>query len=123
MTVDVRSRLDAALAETARELLAAALDRIEEVGDLALQVHPAGEGRLALVFSNALSPRSDCIPRRERDRDCGALIIDPDDHGSSSSCSQSRAHRRAREVQVWHNRVSRLAGDSAGPGRIALTVR
>ena len=61
VTVDFARQGDAALVETARGLLAAALADLDDGDDVTLQVHPAAEGHPALLIlhvrSSAVRPR------------------------------------------------------------------
>jgi hypothetical protein len=71
---------DMALAETARELMAATLADLDAGDDLTLQVHPAAEGYPALLLLRVRSVRSGHVNLRHSADDRGALISDLGDH-------------------------------------------
>jgi hypothetical protein len=80
ITVDFARQRDAALVETARGLLAAALADLGGSGDVTLQVHPPAEGHPALLILHVRSRRSDHGALRLRARECGALVSDLGDY-------------------------------------------
>jgi signal transduction histidine kinase len=71
---------DTALADTARELMAAALADLNKGDDLTLQVHPAAEGYPALLVLHVRSVRSDHVNLRHSADHCGALVSDLGNH-------------------------------------------
>jgi signal transduction histidine kinase len=79
ITVDFPRQPDAALAETARELLAATLANLEADDDVTLQVHPPAEEHPALLILHMRS-RSDHAALRRHAAECRALVSDLDDH-------------------------------------------
>jgi hypothetical protein len=76
ITVKYPRQGDTALAETARELLAAALADPGEGDDITLQVRPAAEGYPALLLLRARSARSGHATLRRRAGERGALVSD-----------------------------------------------
>lgn len=79
ITVDFAGQSDAALAETARGLLDAALAGLDAGEDITFQVHPPAEGRPALLIVHAHGLRSDHAALRRHAAERGALISDLDD--------------------------------------------
>jgi signal transduction histidine kinase len=79
VTVDVPRQVDVALAETARELLAAALADLEPA-DVTLQIHPAAGGHPALLLLRVRSARSGQAALRRSADERGALVSNLDDH-------------------------------------------
>jgi len=80
ITVDFARQVDAALVETARELLAAALADLGECDEVTLQVHPPAKGHPALLILRVRSQQSDHGALRLRAREAYALISDLGDH-------------------------------------------
>lgn len=76
VTVDVPRQDDAALAETARELLAAALVDLDPGDDVMLQVYPAAEGHPALLLLRVRGARSSHAALRSSADKRGALVND-----------------------------------------------
>lgn len=76
VTVDIPRQDDAALAETARELLAAALVDLDPGDDVTLQVHPAAEGHPALLLLRVRGARSSHAALRSSADKRGALVND-----------------------------------------------
>jgi signal transduction histidine kinase len=76
ITVDFARQENAALVETARRLLTAALADLDDCGEITLQVHPAAEGHPALLIQRAHSRLSDYPALRRRARECGAQVSD-----------------------------------------------
>ena len=74
ITVDFARQEDAALAETTRGLLAAALADLGDGDEVTLQVHPAAEGHLALLILHVRSRLSGHAGLRRHARQCGALV-------------------------------------------------
>jgi hypothetical protein len=80
VTVDIPRRGDAALAETARELLTAAVTDLDAGDDVTIQVHPAAEGRPALLLLRLHSAGSGHVALRRSALERGALVSDLGDH-------------------------------------------
>ena len=76
ITVKFARQSDAALAETARELLAAALADLDADDDITFEMHPATEGHPALLILRARSARSDHAALRRAAAASGALVSD-----------------------------------------------
>jgi signal transduction histidine kinase len=76
VTVDIPRQGDAALAETARELLTAALTDLDAGDDVTIQVHPAAEGRPALLLLRLHSAGSGHVVLRRSALVRGALVSD-----------------------------------------------
>jgi signal transduction histidine kinase len=79
ITVDFARQSDAALIQTARTLLAAALADLDVGDDVTLQVHPSAGQHPALLIVHARSRQSDHAALRKHAGECGALISDLDD--------------------------------------------
>ena len=81
ITVDFARQEDAALVETARELLDAALADLGPGDDVTLQVHPSADEDPAvlMLILRARSLRSDHADLRRNAAEYGALISDLDD--------------------------------------------
>jgi len=80
VAVDVPRQGGAALTETARELLAAALADLDADGDITLQVHPAAEGDPGLLLLHVHGVRSGHLALRRGASECGALVADLGEH-------------------------------------------
>ena len=80
ITVKFARQSDAALAETARELLAAALADLDADDGITFEMHPATEGHPALLILRARSARSDQAVLRRAAAASGALVSDLGDH-------------------------------------------
>lgn len=80
ITVDFARQSDAALVQTARELLDAALADLGASNDVILQVHPPAEEHPALLIMRVRSARSGHVSLRRSADKCGALISDFADH-------------------------------------------
>jgi hypothetical protein len=80
VTVGIARQGNAALLETARRLLAAALAHLDATDDVTLQVHPPAEGHPALLILHARGRMSDHVTLREHARECGALVSDLGEH-------------------------------------------
>jgi hypothetical protein len=80
VTIDFVRQEDAALAETARQLLAAALAGLDATGDVTLQVHPTAEGHPALLLLHVRGRQPDHAALRRRAGESGALVSDLGDH-------------------------------------------
>jgi signal transduction histidine kinase len=80
ITMKVPQQGDAALAETARELLATALADPDMGDEVTLQVHPAADGRPALVLLHVRSARSGHVTLRRSAAEHDALVSDLSDH-------------------------------------------
>jgi signal transduction histidine kinase len=80
VTVDIPRQGDAALAETARELLTVALAGLEAGDDMTIQVHPAAEGRPALLLLRLHSAGSGRVALRRSALERGALASDLGEH-------------------------------------------
>jgi signal transduction histidine kinase len=80
VAVDVPRQGGAALAETARGLLAAALADLDADGDVTLQVHPAAEGDPGLLLLHVHGVRSGHLALRRGAGKCGALVADLGEH-------------------------------------------
>jgi hypothetical protein len=76
ITVDFARQENAALVETARGLLTAALADLDDGGEITLQVHRAAEGYPALLIQRAHSRLSNYPALRRRARECGAQVSD-----------------------------------------------
>jgi hypothetical protein len=73
-------RADAALAETARKLLAATLAGLDTGGEATLQLHPAAEGHTVLLVLHVRNRHRGHAALRRAAAECGALISDLGDH-------------------------------------------
>ncbi|HLK74949.1 MAG TPA: hypothetical protein VKU77_15025 [Streptosporangiaceae bacterium] len=71
---------NATLAETARELLAAALADLDAGDEATLQLHPAAEGHAVLLVLHVRSHHRGHDALRRAAAECGAPISDLDDH-------------------------------------------
>jgi len=80
ITVDFARQEDAALVDTARALLAAALADHGNGGDVTLQVHPSAGGHPALLILHLRGQHSDHIVLRQHAEECGAVVSDLGDH-------------------------------------------
>lgn len=80
VTIDVPWQEDAALVESARDLLGAALRRTDDAGGVTLQLHPPGDGEPALLLLHMQDSRSDQARLRERAHEHGAIVNDLGDH-------------------------------------------
>jgi signal transduction histidine kinase len=80
ITVDFARQGDAALVETTRGLLAAALTDLEADDNVTLQVHPAADGHPALLILHVRSSRAGHVALRRSGAGCGALVSDLGDH-------------------------------------------
>jgi signal transduction histidine kinase len=76
ITIDFARQGDAALAETARALLAAALIDLDADGEVALLAHPPAEGYPALLILRLCGSRSGHAALRRSANECGALVSD-----------------------------------------------
>jgi hypothetical protein len=76
ITVDFARQENAALVETARGLLAAALADLGDGDEITLQVHPPAEGHPALLIVRARSRLSGYPALRRRAREGGAQVSD-----------------------------------------------
>jgi signal transduction histidine kinase len=80
ITVKFARQPDAALTETARELLAAALADLDADDGITFEMHPATEGNPALLIMRARSARSDHAALHRAAAASGALVSDLGDH-------------------------------------------
>jgi hypothetical protein len=80
ITIKFARQSDTALAETARELLAAALADLDADDDITFEMHPGTEGHPALLILRARSARSDHASLRRAAAASGALVSDLGDH-------------------------------------------
>lgn len=80
ITVKFARQSDTVLAETARELLAAALADLDADDDITFEMHPGTEGHPALLLLRARSARSDNAALRRAAAAAGALVSDLGDH-------------------------------------------
>ena len=78
--MDIPRHGDLALAETGRELLAAALADLDAGNGVALQVHRAAEGHPALLLLRVRSARSSRMALRRSAGERGALVSDLGDN-------------------------------------------
>lgn len=77
VTVNTSRHDDTALTGAARELLAAALARIDAVAEVTLHLHPPAEGQPALLIGHVRSrPGPDHAALRDCAARCGALVSD-----------------------------------------------
>jgi len=75
VTVNIARHGDPALTESARRLLAAALDQGDSLAEATLQVHPPAGGHPALLMLHLRSQgTSEHLSLRQCARDCGALL-------------------------------------------------
>jgi len=74
ITVDFARQGNAALVETTRGLLAAALADLGDGSDITLQMHPPAEEHPALLILHARSRLSGYPALRQRARECGAQV-------------------------------------------------
>jgi len=78
--IDFARQPETGLAQTARELLAAALAGLDAGSHATLQVHPPTRERPALLILHVRSRQSDHAALRRHAGECGALISDLGDH-------------------------------------------
>ena len=101
VTVDIPRHGDVALAETGRELLAAALADLDAGDDVTLQVHRAAEGHPALLLLRVRSARSGHVALRRSAGECGALVSDLGEQRTPAPASaDTRAHRGPRRLMA-----------------------
>ena len=93
ITVDFTRQPDAALAETARGLLAAALADLDAGSGVTLQVYSPAEGHPALLIVHARSRRSHHAALRRHAGECGALVSDLDDRELLIRLEPTREHQ------------------------------
>jgi signal transduction histidine kinase len=80
ITVDFARQEDATLVETARQLLAAALDNLRTGDDVRLHVHPPTAGEAALLILHVRSRQSHHLALRRCAQECSTQVTDLGGH-------------------------------------------
>lgn len=80
ISVDFERQADAALVDSARGLLTAALADLGSGDEITLRVHPQGEGRPALLLLHVRSTRLGHVALCRSADKCGAVVSDLGDH-------------------------------------------